>query len=470
MKKEQLSDALNMLDDKIIEETAEIRSHKRRWKKSWGTWAAAAACLALLTYAGIRVLPQPSQDTPSDLLENPAAPTDIPMQTPAPHTPAPGNLPEIPGGSTDVPDPPTYATESPDPPQTAEKPMQKLPLLSISEDNGTGMGYEGYLAYDVSELVNGNPWNETMELSSLPVYQNSLTYDSYFIAFGVDFDAMKEFLLEIAGRLGLDTSSLVITDNAAEKEREARIISRELKQDLPEEYYNPTKYIVEADGMTIEVDQTLTARINFDPPLALPDGYNYTYFAPYADYTEVAEYLKEEYSHLIDMDSPQTNIYGGDYNIYLDQGYDITFYDGAGDDISRIVNYNFNLIAFYCEPEEGRLRFVRIYHPDLSLKLGDYPIITADEARELLLAGHYLTSVPYEMPGREYIKKVELIYHTSELDQYFIPFYRFYVEIDDSPLPNELDNSGIKTYGAYYVPAVEGRYLTNMPVWDGQIN
>lgn len=160
---------------------------------------------------------------------------------------------------------------------------------------------------------------------------------------------------------------------------------------------------------------------------------------------------------------------GGDYNIFLNQQYYINFYDAADDDISRIINYNFNPVAFYSHPDGG-LRFIRIYHPDLSLKVGDYPIITADAARELLLASNFITSVPYDMPGPDYIKKVELIYLTSELNQYFIPFYRFYVEIPDAGYPKELENSGVKTYGAYYVPAVEGRYLTNMPIWDRQIN
>ena len=28
----------------------------------------------------------------------------------------------------------------------------------------------------------------------------------------------------------------------------------------------------------------------------------------------------------------------------------------------------------------------------------------------------------------------------------------------------------MKTYGAYYVPAVESRYISNMPVYDGTFN
>lgn len=35
---------------------------------------------------------------------------------------------------------------------------------------------------DKMELVNANPWRESLELSTLPVYQNPLTYDENQIA------------------------------------------------------------------------------------------------------------------------------------------------------------------------------------------------------------------------------------------------------------------------------------------------
>ena len=46
-----------------------------------------------------------------------------------------------------------------------------------------------------------------------------------------------------------------------------------------------------------------------------------------------------------------------------------------------------------------------------------------------------------------------------------MPYYRFYVE-----LPEETQNNGLNTYGAYYVPAVESRYISNMPTWEGSFN
>ena len=74
------------------------------------------------------------------------------------------------------------------------------------------------MAYDISELVNANPWNEESEISALPVYQNLLHYDEHLHASGADYGKMREFILDVAGRLGLDPSNLTVTDNAPSEE------------------------------------------------------------------------------------------------------------------------------------------------------------------------------------------------------------------------------------------------------------
>lgn len=177
-----------------------------------------------------------------------------------------------------------------------------------------------------------------------------------------------------------------------------------------------------------------------------------------------AEYLKTEYKDFIGFENPQVNIHGGGYNIYARQMYYIEFFDAGGNDTEQIINYNFNRAAFYCD-DEGNLTMARIYQPDLSKKVGDYPIISLAQAGEMLSKGNYLTSVPYEMPGPEYVRKVELIYRRGELEEYYMPYYRFYAE-----LPEEERENGLKDYGAYYVPAVESTYISNMPTWDGSFN
>ncbi|MCD2491092.1 hypothetical protein LQE92_00445 [Lacrimispora sp. NSJ-141] len=407
MKKEEISDALNMLHDDIIEETNLVRREKKKKRLHWVKWGVVAACLVLAVYAGMRMFPKKS----------------------------PGNTIE-------------------------------LPLLTISENSTDSMGFEGYMAYDISELTNQNPWKETTEISALPVYQNPLSYDENSMASGADSDKMRELLMEIAGRLGLDPVSLDITDNAPDEETKQKIIEKlQIGGDtVPEGYFEPTSLTAEAEGLKIEVDQSMTATIFFEPAISLPEEYNFTHYASYEELLKAAKYLKKEYQNLIHFEDSKINIYGGDYNINLQQVYHIEFFDAGGSQTEQIVNYNFNRIAFYCN-DDGDLFLARIYQPDLSQKVGDYPIITADEASDLLSNGNYITSVPYEMAGLDYAAKVELVYRRGTREQYYMPYYCFYVEI-----PELEEKNGLKTYGAYYVPAVRSEYISNMPLWDGGFN
>ena len=342
----------------------------------------------------------------------------------------------------------------------------ELPMLTFSENTQTSMGYEGYMAYDISELVNANPWNKDSDIAALPVYKNTLTYDKYYIASGADFDKMREFILDVARRLGLDTKDLTVTDNAPTEDAKQKMIKQfeKIGDQIPEGYFDPTKFIIKTDGITIEVDQSMTAHIAFVPAVALPDQYNFTHFASYNETLAVADYFMNTYSALIGTNDPKVNIYGGDYNIFNQQSYQICFFDAGESSVEEIINYNFNRVEFYCD-DNGALFMIRVFKPNLSNKLGDYPIISPEQAKGLLLNGNYISNITYKPSDSELVKKVELVYRTGEHEEYYMPYFRFYVE-----LPAEERENGLKDFGAYYVPAVEGSYISNMPTWNGSFN
>lgn len=405
MNTEHISDALNLLDDDIIDEVNALRGGKKRPAAAWPKWLAAAACLALAVCTGVRLY------TGRDRL----------------------------------------------PPDTAQLPQ--LPLSAeITQPNG--MGYEGYLAYDVSELLTANPWREADCPKTLPVYRNPVEYNGAGAPMAnVDLDAMRSRAQEVANRLGVEVT---IQDNAPSEEEKAAVLEK--LGEIPEGYFAPTEVTALGDGVEITVGANLAAGIVFEPALGLPQGYNFGYFAPRGDMEAVSGYLAGEYRGLLAMDDPQVGVTGGEYNIYGEQMYQITAYDGAGDKTQRVINYNFNSASFSCD-EEGRLWIVRLGGADLSQKVGEYPVITTEQAEALLLEGRYITSVPYDLPGEEYVKSVELLYLTGRREEYFMPYYRFLVE-----LPEAVRENGLNSYGAYYVPAVEETYLTGLPVWDGSFN
>ena len=90
--------------------------------------------------------------------------------------------------------------------------------------------------------------------------------------------------------------------------------------------------------------------------------------------------------------------------------------------------------------------------------LGNYPIISLEEAIGLLKQGKYATSVCVDFLGVQAVKKAELVYYVSSFAEYFVPYYKFYVEIEqDGTITEELP--GIKSYGAFYVPAIKDKYI-----------
>lgn len=349
------------------------------------------------------------------------------------------------------------------PPEKPPLGQSDLPVLTISEGVVGGLGFEGYMAYDASELVNNNPWAEGIEVSTLPVFENLLTYDEMERVQNPDFERMQELLLEVVGRLGIDTSTTEITDNTPDNATQEIIKEKfaAVGEKVPEGYLSPDQVVFEDNGIEVNVDAQMTAVISFDPAVELADNIQFNSWATYEQTAAVARYLKEAYSQLIDMKNPQVNIYGGDYTIYEKQMYHIEFFDGSGDITDQILNYNFNRVAFYCN-DDGKLFLARVFKPDLSHKVGEYPIITINEATRLLENGNYISTMMEQMPGAEYVKKTELVYRMGRNARYFMPYYRFYVE-----LPSMQRDTKLKTYGIFYVPAVEGRYITNMPLWDG---
>ncbi|MBP1565923.1 MAG: hypothetical protein J6A58_09245 [Oscillospiraceae bacterium] len=340
-----------------------------------------------------------------------------------------------------------------------------MPMLSVSEITPT-MGYEGYTAYDISELVNANPWNEDFKLSTLPVYQNTFNYDENNFESGVDLDKIRKFILEIANRAGLDENNLTVTYDTPDEEEKQKIIDKfnSAGVTVPKGYFTPTKLIINSQGIEIEADSSMTATVHFEPALTVPSEYNFTHFSSYNDKCDVAEYLKTKYKSLIGIENPQADIFGGDYNIYGQQQYSVGFFEDGQDKTEKIINYNFNRVTF-ANDDDGKLFIVRICQPDLSVKAGDYPVISSNEARQLLIKGNFITTVPYEFSGEEFVEKTELIYRTDKNEKYFMPYYRFYVE-----LPELKQEDGLKTYGIYYVPAVESAYISDMPVWDGSFS
>ena len=78
-----------------------------------------------------------------------------------------------------------------------------LQMLTIPDFENSGMGFESWSGYDISQWDDGNPWSESMEFSVLPVYRNG-SYDSAGKPVGLSQTDMKQRLETAIAALNLD--------------------------------------------------------------------------------------------------------------------------------------------------------------------------------------------------------------------------------------------------------------------------
>lgn len=310
-------------------------------------------------------------------------------------------------------------------------PDTDLPTLEIGAHDG-GYGYEGYLAHDISELVNANPWNENISLAALPVFR---------VKNDTSENKLEELITAAAGKLNLKGFNSFTNDGGA----------------------------VFSESESIKITATdIGIFVYFKKAESLPERYNFGYYASYKDMKKSAGYLKNKYSALFKDGKYILNLYGGNCDIYGRRKYHISFYKDSNDIVQKIINYNFYK-TYFTPNNNGELEHISTVLPDLGDKIGNYPVISPDKAKELLYDGKYVTSSPTAIKKSDKTAKTELVYRFAPWEKYYIPYYRFFVA-EERTGNESLEKQGFKCYCAYYVPAVEEKYIANMPLWNGALN
>lgn len=306
-----------------------------------------------------------------------------------------------------------------------------LPILAIANNDADGMGFQGYMAYEIEELVNQNPWNESLQIVTLPVYRNLATFQNGILN-GESKDEKEAKLVEIAELFQISEENLVIEESETEE----------------------STLFFEYDNMRVSVGFDMMVTISYNPIQTIPDNLNFSFYSNQEELLKVAQYLKKLYPFLFEEKDMTVNITGGDYDFQMNQSFGLSFFEKKDSIEEQILDYNFRKIMFFGTEKSG-IWMIRFEHTDLSEKIGDYPIKSMKEAKRELSKGKYFTTVPYEMPGLEYAEKVELIYKNLSVEEYLMPYYRFYIE-----LPEEERENGMKCFGIYDVPAIENKYYS----------
>lgn len=470
-KSEKLLDALNdTKDDMIIAADPEKKTEKRRIPL-WGKVGAAAA--AVIAVGGISAAVMLTHN-PGGMVQSGQG-SDSSQQTSDSSNPGVGSQPvdSTPDNSTGESQSQASVPEVTSPqPQGTLKPDEDLQKITAELTIG-GMGFEGIQVPEISDYVSGNPWNAGQNIIAMPVYYNRVAYDMGGIITDADYDTVthevRTLLIETAARLGVTLTESDITDNGSPKEEWesiAKAYEEATRKPIPKGYFIPHTFTAVTDEYRIETNSDFCTDIWLSEPVEVPVDLNPT---DYDKAVEAAEYILEEYSGLLNMTEPKITIDGGSYHFDGERGpFDISFYDAAGSPEEDIENYFMNYVTFYGN-DDGDLYLIRIYRYDLAGEhIGNYPLITLEEAEEMLKNGDYATSAPIEEGWKpDSYDRVELVYRTGRSDPYFLPYYKFWADITEELEREDYINP---TFGAFYIPAVEPQYIEDVPTYDGSFN
>ncbi len=454
MKGSQLLDKMELIHPAYID-AAEKRPPEKK-KKGLG-WSAIAACLCLSL--ALIFLISHYREPLSDLIsrEQKTLLNATPEPPGADHPQASGLAHISPSAASE----PTSGEAAAGLPSAALSAREKITIPDLVSG---GMGFEGYSYHDISELKNGNPWSEEMKLKSLPVYKSGIfDPDGLYTPKGLTLAEMEEILHQAAAHLGFELLSTEEHRDGYMRTKES-IVKDETSVTSLEGSFDQGSLEVRADG-------SITCRFSGEG-LDLPEELSMTYSrTDDAQAEKTLAWLSETYADFLAFDKAEACSWG-DFNIYNEFNRRYEFFEAAGDDTQKILNYNFRRAGF-APGDTGKLISIR-KNDDLTAaeKMGDYPLISVEEARTRLINGHYQTSVPVEFPGEDAIAKVELIYRTGGQEEVFLPYYRFYVLLPSGAkgVPPEENETGLKNYGAYYVPALSDDDVKNMPTYDGHFN
>lgn len=391
MREEKLFRAIGQIDGELVEEAANYKRRRAVWWK-YGTLAAGLLLLvAVGRFTDLFSVPDGNEVTPGTEMGESVA---------------------------------DNVKEEIENVQNAEKDILDFTM------NFDGMGFQGVMAYEMPKL--GHPWQETDEITTLPVIENNSIYNMENLSdphplYGEEYDPLLGWLAEAADFFEMGE------------------IEPTIKKDC---------VFVENEEIEIEVNGDMEMKIHFENGIALPDEFELSNKATREETYAVAEYLVDQYSKLLGMENPEISICDGDYTFDAQRDRnEVRVYEKGDTARETLLNYHFNYVRFVADEDLG-LWLIHIVRNDMESVLGEYEIISVEEATKRLGEGKFDTTYhESEFPGVEYIRDVELMYYMSFIDDYK-PYYCFWVEV-----PAEKQENGLNTYVAYYVPAVELAYL-----------
>lgn len=330
--------------------------------------------------------------------------------------------------------PPT-ATLTPPAGETSET-VEQLPIIRIDGLVSPAQDRPETDFYGVADQT-GSPWSETDSIAQLPIFAHLPVTRPVTEITPRQIEQIRRRLSDICHRLGMNYQDEVVEQHvepAAEPGQSAYGWVR-----LSDENY------------TVTVLADLSNTIELLTPLVLPQNLNLTRSASYDEVSAAADYIMQQRPDLIGLDDPRAAI-----TSYGEADNQLSFYPAGETAAGSLINFNFSRVHFW--PDQTGVKFIHTWQIDLSHELGDYPVLSLEEAKSRLYDGHYFTP---EMPGLNpqlgQIEAVELQYYRADpAGKLFMPVYRFLIRQPAEQSSALLDKIN------YYVPAVAESVLSDL--------
>lgn len=308
---------------------------------------------------------------------------------------------------------------------------QKPEIEAAITDGGDVISWR--MVYDVRELIGPEPFQADQIPETMAVYKNK------YVANGAGVP-LRPADRELVAKIG---RSLVKALN---------------EKIIDEGFYDTTdghlNIRCEQTGIQIDPDETVFIEFYEKYPLPKKPGDRNK------DYQEALDYAIGVLDPLLEywrIEHPEKEILH-EYTFDGEKNFSCFLADKENDRGSLQIYFS-----------DGYLSSVR-WKPNLLTEgeiLGEYPTISLDEAKSLLLKGQYYSIVPLDEPIKESeIAGAVVGYKTQCYDEVFLPFYAFYVDITDreeAATPQRTLDLGLKDYSTYLVPAIEPKYLDEFP-------
>ncbi|MBO5797458.1 MAG: hypothetical protein J6R77_03820 [Clostridia bacterium] len=334
----------------------------------------------------------------------------------------------------------TPTTTAPTKPPVADTAPGGLPWLTggISSSGGGAGGHNGYVfTYGTEELALSTLWEEAPE--TMTVWRVSDDYNG-------DYDRQLSIIRQYATLLGDDIGQADIST----------VVGTDSPYSIDSGRF--TKAVTDRYRYELSSDYTYLA-IRLQQPVAVGEQENWL-AGVQALYPEL----------FWGMTTPAIHITGGDRGWGITEAdpdimfateayYSARIYDAADEDGHAAAF----LKGVGLHISEGLLKGFYLYLPDYYETLGEYPVLSRQEARAALesrcaayLAGGYpdpAIDETYQVMG------MELVYFGDSNARLRVPVYRFLLTAADTPLVTKVkEDTGMQVFVEVNISAVPGAY------------